>query len=146
VSETAKIAYWLGVPLTEFSRDELIEIIHDLGRQLEASEARHMATLDIFSAARRVRQQRSCERAGYWDEERVMKLFVWNDPYTIPYGSACAYAVAETEDQARDLVKSACISHYGLTPSNKAPEGMDIDRPADRELTLPCAEIYQWQE
>lgn len=74
-----------------------------------------------------------------------MKLFVWNHPYRIPYGGSIAYAVAETEDEARERVRSARSQGFGEFP-REGSMALDIDRPPDRILSGPCAEIYEWEE
>lgn len=74
-----------------------------------------------------------------------MKLFVWNQPYSIPYGGSIAYAVAETEEEARERVRSARALGFGEYPREGAV-WLDIDRPPDRVLSAPCAEIYEWVE
>jgi hypothetical protein len=74
-----------------------------------------------------------------------MKLFVWKEPYGVSYGSSIAYAVANTEEEARKLVESAGVSEYGRYPK---PRNFPLDPlgPPDRVLDLPYAEIYEWSE
>ena len=45
-----------------------------------------------------------------------MKLYIWNDPYSVSYGGACIYAVAETVEEARELASRAPISEFGFEP------------------------------
>lgn len=73
-----------------------------------------------------------------------MKLFVWNDPYSVRYGGAILYAVAETEDEARKVAANAMVSEYGIgQEANRQP--FELGEPT-RVLDVPCAEIYQWSE
>lgn len=73
-----------------------------------------------------------------------MKLYIWNEPYRVRYGSSIVYAVAETEEQARELAEKAPKSPYGLGVENG---GCKLKgRAPDRVLELPCAEIYEWSE
>lgn len=75
-----------------------------------------------------------------------MKLFVWNDPYVVKWGGSTAYAVAETEDEARALVMKAPISQYGLAAKGSAGLSEDVLGAPDRVVELPYAEIYEWSE
>lgn len=74
-----------------------------------------------------------------------MKLFIWNDPYGVSYGGSCLYVVAETEEQARDIARSAKTSEYGSGADNHnhLPEELG---PPTRVLDAPCAEVYEWSE
>lgn len=75
-----------------------------------------------------------------------MNLYIWNEPFSVRYGGSVIYAVAETEDEARIQARAARVSEYGYDPTIGAPKDMDIDRPPDRVMGVPCAEIYQWSE
>ena len=74
-----------------------------------------------------------------------MQLYVWESPYPVTYGGSCAYAVAETVEQARELVSRAWVSEYGYTPR---PLGRkpDVSGEPTRVCDLPYAEIYEWSE
>lgn len=74
-----------------------------------------------------------------------MKLFVWNRPYLIPFGGSVVYAVAESEEDARQQARQARSFGFGAYP-REGRVHLDIDRPADRVLDVPCAEIYEWEE
>lgn len=74
-----------------------------------------------------------------------MKMFIWNDPYAVKYGGAIIYAVAETEEAAREAIKSACTSKYGGEPEGCGNFTVG-DTPPTRVLDVPCAEIYEWSE
>lgn len=67
-----------------------------------------------------------------------MKLYVWKDPYFTFQGGCIAYAVAASEDEARQMIKSSRGSRF--TPDAEAPAG-DIEGPPDRVHDLPHAEI-----
>lgn len=82
---------------------------------------------------------------NYRKEDEV-KLFVWNAPYGVSFGGSIAYAVADTVEEAREVVRRAGVSAYGHRPDKIAPSDMDVDREPDRVLDLPCAEIYEWSE
>jgi hypothetical protein len=76
-----------------------------------------------------------------------MKLFIWNQPYGVKYGSACLYVVAETEEQARAMSASAPVAPFGLDPRpDTGTLGKIALGPPTRVLELPCAEVYHWEE
>lgn len=75
-----------------------------------------------------------------------MKLFVWNKPISVKYGSTCLYVVAETEEQARKIAEGARMSKYGYSYEDG---GVQFDKPLgapSRVIDGPCAEVYFWQE
>ena len=43
----------MGRPVTDYNKEELVEIVTLLGREVETERNRHMATLDIFSLTRK---------------------------------------------------------------------------------------------
>jgi hypothetical protein len=73
-----------------------------------------------------------------------MKLFVWIDPHPVPYGSSLLFAVAETEEEARRIAKSARAFHHGDILQDSAPN-VELGVPA-RVLDVPCGEWHQWSE
>ena len=77
-----------------------------------------------------------------------MKLYIWAQPYSTPYGYSMLYAVAETEDQARELAKSAKLQEYGQaeSPTPLNSDQVDALGKPDRVLDLPCAEFIEWAE
>lgn len=75
-----------------------------------------------------------------------MKLYIWNHPYSVPYGGSCAYAVAENVKAARELVKAARVNAYGLGTRRGSHQEVDVSRPPDAVHKLPYAEIYEWSE
>jgi hypothetical protein len=84
-------------------------------------------------------------------EGQPMKMFIWKSPYQVDYGAAVAVAIAETEEQARELLKTAEISPFGMNPimpsgARHYEPGMDVKGPATRAYDLPCAEFFQWSE
>lgn len=74
-----------------------------------------------------------------------MKLFVWNNPYDLRWGNACAYAIAPDADAARKAIRAGLVSRSGETPEGSPPADMDIDRDPDRVLDGPYGEIYEWE-
>lgn len=77
-----------------------------------------------------------------------MKLFVWANPYPVYYGSSGLFAVAETEEQARQIAESAPVYSY-IHNEKTSPE---FERsliklgPPTRVVDLPCAEWHEWSE
>jgi hypothetical protein len=43
-----KIAFWMGKPVTDYSKDQLVEIVAVLGRQLEHERKRHRIMFDCL--------------------------------------------------------------------------------------------------
>lgn len=74
-----------------------------------------------------------------------MKLYVWKDAYPVPYGTANGYAIADSEDAARELLRGAKVSMYGWPPE-ESPGQLAIDRAPDRIHDLPHAEFAHWEE
>lgn len=82
-----------------------------------------------------------------------MKLFVWANPYDIDYGSAMCFAVAETEEQAREMLMGGNATAWSFGEC----EDEDLSRPSPtrswitlagptRVVDLPCAEWHRWEE
>lgn len=78
-----------------------------------------------------------------------MKLFVWADPYTIPYGSSLLIAVAETVEEAREAASSRSVTYsYGKHKqgtNNRHDAAADLGEPT-RVVDIPCAEWHEWEE
>ena len=69
-----------------------------------------------------------------------MKLFVWSNPYDVPWGHSLLIAIAENVDAAREQAK------HGLHYSDvAAPTDVVLGEP-DRVVDLPCAEWYEFSE
>lgn len=81
-----------------------------------------------------------------------MKMFIWADAYPVNYGNAVAVAVAETVEQAREMLKTAEISPYGMDPimadgTRHRRPGCDVSKQEPtRVYDLPCAEVFHWEE
>lgn len=75
-----------------------------------------------------------------------MKLYVWVDPYHVSYGSTMVFAVANTEEEARQQVMSGASCSYGKPGSDRGvPRDMALGAP-HRIVDCPCAEWHMWQE
>lgn len=72
-----------------------------------------------------------------------MKMYVWNEPYEVSYGSSICFAVAETVEQAREIAARAWLYHYGFS-KDKPPKEV-LGEPT-RVYDLPCAEWHEWSE
>ena len=73
-----------------------------------------------------------------------MKMFIWANPYRIPYGTSYFYAVAETVEDARALAVDAKAFAYGEFKQEHT-EKFELGEPT-RVLDLPCAEVVFWEE
>lgn len=74
-----------------------------------------------------------------------MNLYVWSNPYYVNWGGSVLYAVAETEEAAREQAARAGVSQYGYDPEAYRGEPLTLGAP-DRVIACPCAEIYEWSE
>ena len=74
-----------------------------------------------------------------------MKLFVWANPYSIPYGTSGLFVVAEDEAQARELAKSGECYSYVEYAGGKSAGSIDLGPPT-RVVDVPCAEWHEWSE
>lgn len=75
-----------------------------------------------------------------------MKMFVWNSPYRIKYGSSIAYAIAPDVETARAAIRAGRVAKYGNTPEEPVPTELDIDREPDRVMEGPYGEIFEEEE
>lgn len=73
-----------------------------------------------------------------------MKLFVWNNPYSVPYGSSLVFAIAEDLEAAKKEARNGDAYSYGEFP-NSVPRHQDLGEPT-RVVDLPCAEWHEWRE
>lgn len=73
-----------------------------------------------------------------------MKLYVWSNPYPVSYGSSMVFAIAESEEQAREIAKTAPCYSFNEYDNGKAPQDK-LGKPI-RVVDLPCAEWHEWRE
>lgn len=76
-----------------------------------------------------------------------MKLFVWCDPYHVNYGSSMVFAVAETEEEARNEAAKGLAYKYGEYKQDGDFSALagKLGKPA-RIVDCPCAEWHEWSE
>lgn len=75
-----------------------------------------------------------------------MKLYIWNDPYHVDYGSSILIAVAENEEEARKQAVNGRKYLYGDFLEDERPENTIELGPPTRVVDIPCAEWYEWRE
>ena len=88
-----------------------------------------------------------------------MRLFVWNNPYRVSYGSSLVFAVAETLEEARAIAQSRAAAWYayGVYPdgsppytdnhvSNTSRESAPMLGEPTRIVDIPCSEWHRWEE
>jgi hypothetical protein len=79
----------------------------------------------------------------------TMKLYVWNDPYLVSYGSTLLIVVARDVESARRLAcdKARAKSwHFGdLEHKAMVFDESHLGEPT-RVVDLPCAEWHYWSE
>lgn len=68
-----------------------------------------------------------------------MKLFVWNAPYPVDYGCSIIYAIAETEEQAREIIATNLkFAMFGnIYEPTEAPDASEIERSRAFAVSLP---------
>jgi len=80
----------------------------------------------------------------------MMKLYVWNSPYSVSWGSSIAYVIAESEESAKQQLKTASVYRYGDDlPEAITDRGRRLHDPIPaptRIVDLPAAEVYEWEE
>ncbi len=74
-----------------------------------------------------------------------MKVFIWNEPYAVAYGGSFLFVVAETEEQARELAKTAPVFSNGFSHQEEPLGAMTLGQPL-RVIDAPYAECYTWSE
>lgn len=76
-----------------------------------------------------------------------MKLFVWNNPYSVSYGGSLLIVVAETEEEARKQVVGAPSYDFGTCDAGtRSPTKQEPIGAPDRVVDVPCAEWHAWYE
>jgi hypothetical protein len=74
-----------------------------------------------------------------------MKLYLWNEPYQVSYGSSLVFAVASSLEEAKEIATTKATSwSYGDCQKTGIPL-RDLGEPT-RVLDLPCAEWHRWEE
>lgn len=75
------------------------------------------------------------------------KLFVWVDPYVLPYGSTMLIVVADDVESARTLALSYEASRFsfGKFEEDRKSSTLALGDP-NRIVELPCAEWHRWEE
>lgn len=72
-----------------------------------------------------------------------MKLYVWSNPYEVCYGNSMIFAVAESEEQAKEIAaKAPC---YIWNQYDNGNSRVELGKPF-RIVELPCAEWHEWHE
>jgi len=70
-----------------------------------------------------------------------MKMYVWEDPYGVPWGNSLLIVVAESLPNARRLAMKSAKERW---PKNFDAINKNI-KPT-RILSLPCVEWHEWSE
>lgn len=76
-----------------------------------------------------------------------LKLYIWNDPFTIPYGGSILCVVAYNLKSARTHGLNVICKDYGVRSSAYAEASQTIVTQAPRVIRkFPCAKFYHWEE
>jgi hypothetical protein len=85
-------------------------------------------------------------KQALWHTDRIMKMYVWVDPYLMSYGGSMLYAVAESVEQAKQIaMEKALIWSFGKYSPHQHKAGIELGEPT-RILDLPCAEFMDYEE
>lgn len=72
-----------------------------------------------------------------------MKMYIWNDPWKVSYGSSEMVVVAKNLEEARKLALTAVDGRWAY----KGQTGIDLsNREPDKVIALPCAISFEWSE
>lgn len=83
-------------------------------------------------------------RAAFvWCQRSAMKLYIWNEPYSVSWGSSLLFAVAESLEEAKKIAATAPGYRFGIHETGT--QSAVLGEPT-RVLDLPCAEWHEWQE
>lgn len=74
-----------------------------------------------------------------------MKLFAWRNARNIPYGDSTAFAVANSVEEAWEILKKSGISKYGYAPDSGTVVDLTGKDP-DWSMDVPCGFFYEWSE
>lgn len=72
-----------------------------------------------------------------------MKLYIWSDPYDIPFGMTMVIAVAESVGEARKQAATGKAYAFGNMRDDRPT--VKLGKPT-RVVSLPCAEWHMWSE
>lgn len=72
-----------------------------------------------------------------------MKLYIWDDPVSDPYGGSTLFVAANNLREARKLAKKSNEFSYGMKSKSKRSIDVDKVKPS-RVKKLPYAEYQSW--
>ena len=72
-----------------------------------------------------------------------MKLYVWENPYKIPYGHSIVFAIASNLREAKKEASNG--KNYSFGYSVGSHPDIKLGKPT-RIISLPCAEWHRWEE
>ena len=72
-----------------------------------------------------------------------MRLYIWNNPYHVPWGGSFVYAVAENLKEAREQAQQGKMYLFG--EFEKPTPQVSLGKPT-RVIKLPCAEWFEHSE
>jgi hypothetical protein len=75
-----------------------------------------------------------------------MKLYVWNQPYSVSWGGSCLYVLAASLPSARKAARKAIVAAYGGVYDGSTVTSLDKLGEPDRIESGPYAEVYEWSE
>lgn len=73
-----------------------------------------------------------------------MKLYVWEEPYGVNYGTSLCFAMAGSEEDARRILKLKGIEVRRVHPHHYCT--IPDDMPPTHVHELPAGEWHHWEE
>jgi hypothetical protein len=67
-----------------------------------------------------------------------MKLFIWDEAYSVPYGSSIGFCVADSLDEAKAIMRSQ-ITNAEVLAQFEQKEPSQIE-------DCPHGQFYEWSE
>ena len=77
-----------------------------------------------------------------------MKMFVWANPYSVPYGTSMLIAFGKNEAAARKEAARGAKYAYAEFGGERSDWSSIVEKlgPPTRIVDLPCAEWHEWSE
>lgn len=74
-----------------------------------------------------------------------LKLYIWDEPYPIPYGNSCLFVLAHTLTEAKKkALKQTLLGVHPHQP-HRRPSKVALGKP-DRVIRKPAAVWIEWEE
>lgn len=75
-----------------------------------------------------------------------LKLYIWSNPYSVSWGSSLLFAIAHSEEDARQIAAKSKRYSYNIYEQDGWDMSKIVLEKPDRVLDVPCAEWHEWEE